>query len=235
MPIRRLLIMICTLWFAAHACSQSALRLAVGPVVDAAQLRRIPFDSCFIAIRVPADVRRRMQGKSFPAQCGVKWTELRYLRVLHRNANGQPTVGELVCNSTIAADLLNIFRELYRMGYPIESMRLIDDFNADDERSMRANNTSAFCYRGVAGTKRLSKHSRGLAIDINPLYNPCVRQRRNGTTSIQPTTAARYADRHITTPYTITAGSDIVRLFRKHGFRWGGEWRSVKDWQHFEK
>lgn len=60
-------------------------------------------------------------------------------------------------------------------------MTLIDNYDADDERSMTANNTSAFCYRTVAGSTKLSTHSRGLAVDINPLYNPYVKSKTDGT------------------------------------------------------
>lgn len=38
---------------------------------------------------------------------------------------------------------------------------------ANDNKSMSANNTSAFNYRVISGTKKLSNHSYGLAIDIN--------------------------------------------------------------------
>ena len=81
---------------------------------------------------------------------------------------------KIVGNHTITDDLREIFAELYRQRYPIERIRPISDYGNDDEQSMRANNTSCYCYRKVAGSKTLSKHARGLAIDINPLYNPGV-------------------------------------------------------------
>ena len=114
-------------------------------------------------------------------------------------------------------------------------MQLIDDYDADDERSMRANNTSCFNYRPSAGSKKLSKHSRGLAIDINPLYNPCVRRLANGSTSVQPATAGKYTNRSKKQRYMIDKNDLCYRLFVKHGFTWGGSWRSLKDYQHFER
>ena len=180
-------------------------------------------------------VFRRMQGKSYGQRCTVKRTELRYLRLSHYDKDGREHVGELVCNKAIAEDLKEIFQELYRQKYPIERMRLIDDYDGDDERSMKANNTSCFNFRSIAGSGNLSKHARGLAIDINPLYNPYVRRRKDGTTVVQPTTATKYAERGKTWPYKIERGDLCYRLFMAHGFRWGGAWASQKDYQHFER
>jgi hypothetical protein len=100
---------------------------------------------------------------------------------------------------------------------------------------MTANNTSCFCYRKIAGSPRLSKHSLGLAIDINPLQNPCVKRRKDGTLFIQPQAGRQYANRQKNHPYKITKGDLCYRLFLAHGFSWGGNWRSSKDYQHFEK
>ncbi len=157
------------------------------------------------------------------------------LQVKHIDGQGVAHTGTIVCNHTITDDLREIFAELYRQRYPIERIRPISDYGNDDEQSMRANNTSCYCYRKVAGSKTLSKHARGLAIDINPLYNPCVRRRKDGTLYIQPSTARRYADRRASFPYKITEHDLCYRLFRQHGFVWGGHWRTVKDYQHFEK
>ena len=192
-------------------------------------------DTLFTIQPVPTDVRGRMTGKSYPEGCTVAWEELRYLRVMHRNAEGKALRGELVCNRLIAEDLLDIFKKLFEAGYPIERITLIDDYEADDETSMAANNTSCFCFRKVAGSQRLSAHSRGLAVDINPLYNPCVRTKANGPRVIQPATGKPYARRTLSHPYMIKAEDLLCRLMKQHGFRWGGAWRSLKDYQHFEK
>ena len=180
-------------------------------------------------------VFQRMQGKSYGTNCTVPRSELRYLRLSHYDPEGNTKIGELVCNKKIAADLADIFRELYKNKYPIERMQLIDEYDADDEQSMRANNTSCFNFRPIAGSTKLSKHSLGLAIDINPLYNPCVKRRKDGTIVVQPATARRYADRRHNSPYSIDDQDLCYRLFVKHGFTWGGSWRSLKDYQHFER
>ena len=180
-------------------------------------------------------VFQRMQGRSFPEGCTMRRSDLRYLQVLHYDLDGEVRQGELVCNKAIADDLMDIFRQLYKARYPIQRMCLIDDYGADDELSMRDNNTSCFCYRVVEGSKKLSKHAQGMAIDINPLYNPCVRTRRDGSQLVQPATGAKYTNRKRTFPYKITTADLAYRLFKEHGFTWGGAWRTVKDYQHFEK
>jgi hypothetical protein len=131
--------------------------------------------------------------------------------------------------------LKEIFSALYQAKYPIGRIRPISEYGNDDERSMRANNTSCYCYRVVEGSTKLSKHAQGLAIDVNPLYNPCVKRKKDGTLLIQPATGKPYVDRSKSFKYKITTQDLCYRLFIQHGFRWGGAWRSLKDYQHFEK
>ena len=189
----------------------------------------------FSAQPIPDSVFLRMQGRSWPDGCAVRRADLRYLRLSHFDAEKNEHVGEMVCNKAIANDLLEIFRELYRQKYPIQRIRLIDDYEAEDERSMRDNNTSCFCYRKVSGTTKLSKHATGMAVDVNTLYNPYVRTGKNGRRIVEPATAVKYVDRSKSFPYKIVKGDLLYRLFIRHGFKWGGSWRTVKDWQHFEK
>lgn len=199
-------------------------------------IARFGIDSCFKADPISDHIFQRMQGKSYKSHCTLPRTALRYLRVLHRNTDGHTQLGEIVCNATIANDLLDIFRTLYEQGYRIERITLIDDYNANDEASMTANNTSCFNFRTVAGSTTLSKHSRGLAIDINPLYNPCLHLR---TGKVEPATGKPYATNRHTLRHTkvpIIDKTDLCyRLFIQHGFRWGGDWNTLKDYQHFEK
>ena len=150
-------------------------------------------------------------------------------------AYGQQAQLDTLCNKLIASDLQEIFEELYKAKYPIERIRPISEYGNDDERSMRANNTSCYCYRVVEGSTKLSKHAQGLAIDINPLYNPCVKRKKDGTLLIQPATGKPYVDRSKSFKYKITKQDLCYKLFIQHGFRWGGAWRSLKDYQHFEK
>ena len=184
--------------------------LLIGPFV---LLSRISLAQDFVAMEIPDSVWLRMQGKTYVENPHITRSDLRYLRVLHWDYDNKTHRGELVCNRLIADKLIAIFRELYQAHYPIERIRLADDYDADDERQMSDNNTSCFCYRNVSDTKKLSYHARGLAIDINPRYNPYVRF-RNGAQVVQPANGRP--------------------LFLRYGFTWGGSWHSLKDYQHFE-
>ena len=192
-------------------------------------------DSTFLATAIPDSVWTRMQGKTYHQNAYIQRSDLRYLRLHYVDFEGEERVGEMVCNRAIADDLLDIFRQLYEARYPIERIQLPDDFDADDERQMRANNTSCFCFRVIKGSSKLSAHAQGLAVDLNPLYNPCVKTRRDGTLFIQPSTAAPYVDRSRRFAHKIDRQDLAYRLFIQHGFSWGGAWRSSKDYQHFEK
>ena len=198
-----------------------------GSVVTDADVEGYGLERCFAACPISDKVFARMKGKSYKS--------LRYVKVLHRNAMGQTQLGELVCHRDIAADLVSIFRTLYQANYPIERMVLIDNYNAEDEPSMLANNTSCFNYRYIAGSKRLSNHSSGRAIDINPLYNPYVYHNAKGKLIVSPMKAKAYANRHATFPYKIDKSDLCYREFIKHGFIWGGSWKRRIDYQHFEK
>ncbi len=207
----------------------------VGAIVSEAAVMQYGLDKCFVAVPLPDNVFARMQGKSYPNGCLVSRSDLRYVMVLYVGFDGKRHMGELVCNKGIAADVVSIFKTLYENRYQIESVRLIDDFDASDELSMRANNTSCFCYRVVKGRRKLSAHALGMALDINPLYNPCVRRGASGQTLVQPQTANRYANRQTDFAHKITRQDLAYRTFVRHGFKWGGAWRSVKDYQHFER
>ncbi len=188
----------------------------------------------FSAQEIPDSIWMKMQGKSFHPNPHIQRHDLRYLKVLHWDYDERTHIGELVCNRLIADKLLSIFQELYANHYPIQHIRLADEYDADDERQMRDNNTSCFCYRNVPDTKKLSYHARGLAIDINTLYNPYVRFRKDGSMIVQPSNGKPYTDRRKQYRYKIKEGDLCLRLFLKHGFIWGGHWRTMKDYQHFE-
>ena len=183
---------------------------------------------------IPQDVYERMLGVSYPEDCEVELNELRYCHLRYVDFDGNDQDGELVCNSSIAQDLCEIFSELYAAGYRIESIRLIDDFDGDDTASMAADNTSCFNYRTVEGSTHLSRHAFGMAIDVNPFYNPYVTW-PDGEERISPPGSEAYADRSRSFPYKIDRDDLCYRLFTEHGFTWGGDWNSVKDYQHFQR
>ena len=167
----------------------------------------------------------------------ISYDDLRYMNVLYYDFNGEVQTGELICNKGIADDLIEIFYELYQNEYQIEKIRLIDEYDGDDTASMLDNNTSCFNYRVVDGTSSLSKHALGCAIDINPFYNPYVVFDKNGSgeTYISPEGSEIYIDRSQNFPYKMDENDLWYKLFKEHGFIWGGDWNSCKDYQHFQK
>lgn len=205
-----------------------------GSTVTASDVQAFGLEKCFAAEEIPDNVWKRMQGKTYMPNPHISRNDLRHIRVLHWDTDKKIHIGEMVCNKRIAKDLVDIFRQLYNAHYPIQRMVLPDEYDADDERQMRANNTSCFCYRKVAGSQSLSKHALGLAVDLNSLYNPYVKRYKNGSMFIQPSTAAAYCDRKANIPYKIDHNDLAYKLFKQHGFIWGGDWKSAKDYQHFE-
>lgn len=182
---------------------------------------------------IPDDIFEKMQGKSYKKNCTVPREELRYLHILHVGFDNNTHEGELIVNKRIAEDVLDIFKELYKAGYQIEKVRLIDEYNAQDELSMRDNNSSAFNFRYISYSTTLSKHAMGLAVDINTLYNPYIKQ-VDGRLNIEPANAVQYVDRNRQFPHKIDHQDLCYKLFTKYGFEWGGDWEDSKDYQHFE-
>ena len=208
---------------------------APGDSVPAAMLSACDTAVFFSSVPIDSAVFARMSGRSYKDGCPVAVEDLRYLRVLHKDLSGRTLVGEMVANRSIADDLLEIFRALYDAGYPIERMRLIDDYDGDDETSMLANNTSCFNFRRKARMSAVSKHAYGEAVDINPLYNPYYRVTPAGARIVEPAAGAPYIDRDADFPYKIVRGDLCHRLFLEHGFHWGGSWTHSRDYQHFER
>lgn len=190
-------------------------------------------DSEFYVSYISDELFQKIKGKSYSSECTVPLSNLRYVHVLHWNFDGKESKGEIICNAKIAEKLVRIFRKLYSAHYEIEKIRLIDEYGADDEASMRDNNSSCFNFRFISHTKKISMHGAGLAIDINPLYNPYLKK-VGGKNVIEPLTGAFYTDRTQNFPHKIDRSDLCYRLFISEGFEWGGDWSGVKDWQHFE-
>ena len=108
------------------------------------------------------------------------------------------------------------------------------EYDADDESSMSDNNSSAFNFRFISHTTKISKHGMGMAVDINTLYNPYVKT-VDGELSIEPANGADYIDRSRDFSHKIDHDDLCYKLFTEHGFEWGGDWTHSKDYQHFEK
>ena len=204
------------------------------PVSEADADGRVTWQEGFFYEPLSEEVKARITGISYGEGCIVPYEDLRYLNILYVDFHGETQVGEIICNQAIAQDLVEIFYELYLAGYPLESVRLVDEYGGDDTLSMEHNNTSCFNFRVVDGTSSLSRHAYGLAIDINPLYNPYVTW-PGGKQRVSPAAAAPFADRSLDFPNKIDEDDLCYQLFAERDFTWGGHWRTMKDYQHFQK
>lgn len=167
-------------------------------------------------------------GASWHDGCPVPPEQLRAVDVTYWGYDAAAHSGRVVVHEAYAERIVTVFREVYAARFPIERMTPIDAYGGDDQASMRANNTSGFNCRYVAGSTNWSEHAFGRAIDVNPLVNPYVRG-----SSVDPPEGAPYADRRRTDAGMIHGGDAVVRAFAAQGWRWGGYWSTGKDYQHF--
>jgi len=151
---------------------------------------------------------------------------LRLVTVRYYSFDNKLHQGEIVIHKDLVNDIKNIFSLIEKKQFKIGKVIPIVYYNWSDEKSMLSNNTSAFNYRYIAGTKKLSNHATGRAIDINPLLNPQVFKDK-----VYPS-SAKYNPK---VEGTITSNSFLVKEFKKMGWMWGGDWKRSKDYQHFEK
>jgi D-alanyl-D-alanine carboxypeptidase len=157
--------------------------------------------------------------------------DLSMLQLSYWDFDGREQTGELIVNAAVAEEVTAIFRELHTKRFPIERMRPIEEYSGSDDRSMEANNTSAFNCRDVTGQPgKFSNHSWGRAIDLNPLTNPYVKGDK-----VLPPAGRAYLDRSKKYKGGIESGGFVVELFKKYGWAWGGDWKDRQDYQHFEK
>jgi hypothetical protein len=162
--------------------------------------------------------------------CPVGPAQLRALELRHWDFRGRPRVGLLVVNAAEVRDVVTVFRRLYAARFPIRRMLGVEVYRGDDDRSMAADNTSGFNCRYVGGTTRWSEHAFGRAIDVNPVENPYV---HGGL--VEPPAGRAHLDRSRRRPGMATESSVLVRAFDAVGWRWGGRWRSSRDYQHFSR
>ena len=177
--------------------------------------------------RISAVTRADLRSTWRPG-CPVGPSQLRRLEVSYWDFGRRRRVGEIVVRSSAARDVLSVFRKLYAARFPVRRLRSMEAYRGDDDASMAADNTSGFNCRFVSGTTRWSQHAYGLAIDVNPVENPYV---HGGL--VEPPAGRRYLDRSRRRPGMVVSGDVAYRAFAAIGWRWGGHWRSAKDYQHF--
>ena len=183
----------------------------------------------FVHSEIPVHIKEIMIGKSMPELSNIAFEDLAYIKLTHYGFDEKIHVGEMIVDKRLAEEVVDIFKELYYKKYPIEKVRLIDEYNADDNLSMNDNNSSAFCYRKIKGSNKISNHGKGMAIDINPFQNPHVIGEITN-----PVEAYMYSDRSMEDMGIIREGDDCYNAFVKRGWSWGGHWNNP-DYQHFEK
>lgn len=179
-----------------------------------------------VAIDSNMDREVALGENEFPAEV---LAEMEVVEVLYVGMDERVHQGQIVVHRELAEEVEQIFKDIFRERFPIEKVVPIVDYGWDDDASVRANNTSGFNYREVlrpdgTATGRLSEHSNGRAIDLNPWLNPYLDAEGNGVSIYDETVRG-----------TLTADSVPVRVFKKYGWTWGGDWNGVKDYQHFQK
>lgn len=167
-------------------------------------------------------------GSSHRAGCPVVSSDLRLLEVTHLGFDGRARQGQLVVHRDAATAMVEVFRALHAAGFPVQRMETVDRFGGDDDASMAANNTSAYNCRRTTGGSSWSEHAYGRALDINPVQNPYVQG-----TFVAPEAGRAYLDRSRVRTGMVTAGDAVVRAFAAAGWEWGGDFRTLKDYQHF--
>lgn len=187
---------------------------------------------------ITAKIKKEMiAGGSWQIACPVSLEDLRYIRVKYLGFDGKTKIGQLIMHKSVSRDIVAIFQELYNIRYPIRKMHLIDKYHGNDWRSIEADNTSAFNCRRATGSKKWSKHAYGRAIDINPIENPYIS--RSG--HISHKNSLQYRERlhknisNQADHALLLKHDKAVKIFKRYGWQWGGDWSSVKDYQHFSK
>jgi poly-gamma-glutamate synthesis protein (capsule biosynthesis protein) len=166
---------------------------------------------------------------SHRAGCPVALSDLRLLELRHWGFDGRTHLGEMVVHADAAQAVVDAFGRMYAARTVIERVRLVDEYGGDDDRSMAANNTSAYNCRTVTGSSTTwSQHAFGRALDVNPVQNPYVTAR-----SVEPAAGRAYLDRSDVRPGMAVAGGPVVEAFRAVGWGWGGDFTSSQDYQHF--
>ena len=149
------------------------------------------------------------------------------LDVIYYSFDGIKHQGQIIVNRELEDDVYEIFNLIDELKFPLGKVIPIVAYQWNDYNSMADNNTSSFNFRVIEGTTKLSMHSLGKAVDINPVQNPVIYP--NGVIAPE---GAKYRPKE---KGTFTADNAIVQEYLKHGWHWGGDFDQPKDYHHFEK
>ncbi|MEU0314888.1 M15 family metallopeptidase [Nocardioides sp. NPDC006273] len=175
----------------------------------------------------PDDVIER---STWEPGCPVSRQELAWVRMRFWGFDGARHTGEMLINARVAEDVVGVFRRLYEARFPIEQMDITTKAALDAPPTGDGNGTGGFVCRPSVGQTSFSQHAYGLAIDLNPFQNPYVKGDR-----VIPELARWYLDRPREAPGMIHPDDVVVRAFAEIGWEWGGDWSSLKDYQHFSE
>ncbi|HTG47462.1 MAG TPA: M15 family metallopeptidase [Actinomycetota bacterium] len=222
---------------AATACTASATwsppPLRVEPVTAAAPAPvNRPVRFLGRVSRIGPQLRARLVGRNWRPGCPVPIGDLRVVWVTYRTFDGGAARGPLVVNARVAHDVLSVFRTLYRARFPVHRIGLPPRYRPPrriDWFSTRDLTSSYNCRPATGNPGSLSQHSYGWAIDINPLENPYV----GPDGKVLRRAAKPFLDRARHARGMIHAGDVVVRAFAAIGWRWGGDWHTLKDYMHF--
>lgn len=196
-----------------HRQRSAAAVRADAPVL-AAEVTRVPPEKLGVTLR---------------AGCPVPAERLRLIRMNHWGFDGRVHRGELIAHRDAVAPLLEVFGRAFEDRFPIRRMRVMAAYDGDDLAAMADDNTSAFNCRPVTGDPgKQSRHSWGLAVDINPVENPYV----DVSGVVHPEAGRAHLRRDPDRPGTVTGDGVVATAFREAGWSWGGRW-SHPDYQHF--
>ncbi|WP_235561987.1 M15 family metallopeptidase [Marmoricola sp. Leaf446] len=162
--------------------------------------------------------------------CPVGPADLAWVRLTFRGFDGERHTGELLVAARVAEDLVGVFRRLWEARFPMEELRITRRDELDAPPTGDGNTTGALACRPVRGSSVTSQHALGLAVDVNPFQNPY----RRGD-DVLPELASAYLDRDRVRPGVITPDGPVVAAFAAIGWEWGGDWRTLEDYQHFSE
>lgn len=195
-------------------------------------------DYYFKISNISTEIKKRMiKGNSHKNDCPISLKDLRYLNLDYIDFQGNTKVGELVVHKDVSKEIVDIFKTLHESKYPIYKMELVSNYEGNDFNSIEANNTSAYNCRNIEGTKKWSRHAYGKAIDINPIQNPYISKKGY----ISHKESLKYKKRfqkdlkNSNDKAMILKNDIVIIMFKKYNWIWGGDWNTIKDYQHFDK
>lgn len=186
---------------------------------------------CFFSTDLDDKLKERLVNMGW-TESNIAPEQLSYVRVLYRDFDNNTVIGELMVNKEIAAAVQEVFFDLYIHKYQIGKMILADAYGTRISESYADNNTVALCF-GLTEDNQADFHARGYAIDLNPLYNPLIKDNGNSL-SVFPMEGQLYLDRTVNYDHFISESDYAVTAFTSAGFNWRGSVSGLNDYKHFE-